>query len=673
MSMIISSLFTNTKSALDALNTNTPAAPANPASDAEVNTMPNPTTSSDVVSPTAVKAISAQMAVNAQSLTDAAKKAAGVIGGATGLTAKQLEFGGVLPPGAGSHISALISKGMSASDAIGATTTGEAGVTSASNLVGNATKQVSIVQTVVTKSANELASAGILTGKENSLQSGGPILAAAAMGVDKVKGLFGSAGGGGITDALSKIDSSSISGVVGSLKDNLASGKLAGSLGDSLSGIGGGLKTSLGALGGGGDLKSTLESAFSSVEGSFGSMTGGVKNILGKSIRKEQQDPATTAAAGDYDSAKAEYAAAEDEYYAAKRDYRTTGEESDLARITDAEKKMAAAKQKMTKASEAFAKSAGIDTSGIKSSLSSFTSSLSSSVGGTSTNIEATLNNLGTNKESVVTSSQVTGLAKSLAGNAGLSLPGLNGGAGTPSLSSIIDKTGITTSATSGLNALPGGAGSLFTTLSKSTTGSSQASSLISSAGAGDLIAKAKDLGGSLVTNTTNSLKSLLGGSGGIANGASTDSLKKLAGGLMAQVESTMGAIPSASGIKSPIAAEAVNPIAEVKAKIGQLLGDPRIPTSMFNNAAKSPPVNADTNAMTELQKAALEDLENAQSKVRGSELNVSLTVKMWGNVKGAEEHVAKAKEGLEKALADLKVAQEKYDAVKQGGGTLAV
>ncbi len=408
MSMIIDSTSTNTTVAVDALNTNTASTPLNPASNTEIATMPNPTVSSDNVSASAIKAISAQMAVNAQSASEQELKNAGVISAATGLTVRQLEAANAIPPGAGAHMTALIQRGMPPAEALGTSTTGEQGVQSGESLINNTGKQVSIIQSVIAGSADKLKSAGILTGKENSLQSSGPIMAAAAMGVSTVKNLFGSSSGTS-TSALSSINSDSITGALGSLKDNLAGGKLAGSLSDSLSGGLGGLKTSLDSLGTGGlGLKSTMESAFSAVEGSFGSLKGGVKNVLGKVTSSTTEASPSSKAAASYDSAKAEYDAAEEEYYAAKRDYRNSGDAADLERANKAEADMAAAKQKISKASKAFASSA---------------------------------------------ISTVTTGASSLLGN-------LTGGTST-----------LKNSLTSGLNALPGGAGAMFASIGKSTGG----------------------------------------------------------------------------------------------------------------------------------------------------------------------------------------------------------
>jgi hypothetical protein len=585
MSIIIDSTAVNTTNAVDALNTNTTTAPLNPASNAEVATMPNPSASSDNVSASAIKAISAQMAVNAQSASDAERKNAGVISPVTGLTARQLEEANALPPGAGAHMTALIKRGMPPAEALGSTTTGELGVSSGDSIVNNTSKQVSIIQSVIAGSADKLKSAGILTGNENSLQSSGPIMAAAAMGVSAVTNLFSN--GGTSTSALSSINGNTITGALGSLKDNLAGGKLAGSLSDSLSGAAGGLKTSLAAIGAGATgLKSTMESAFSAVESSFGSLKGGVKNVLGKVTESTTEASPSTKAASSYDSAKAEYDAAEEEYYAAKRDYRNSGDAADLERANKAEADMTAAKQKISKASKAFASSAV---------------------------------------------SAVTGLTASLP-----------------------------TSLTSGLNALPGGAGALFATVGKATGG---ISSSISGLGAGDLLSKASSLGGDLVNNTTKQLTSSLSSATGIAAGLSPDKLKAMAGGAMAQIQASLSAIPSADGLMSPILAEGTNTFAAVKAKAGQLLGDVRIPNPLNSMSSEEPINTANIDKIAEKQKTAYAELQNAVNDVRANELSLASVVETYGDTPGQESKVSAARAKLDAALAALSIAQDKYSA----------
>ncbi len=599
MSVIISSsVSTNTTSIVDAINTNTASSPLNPASNAEIATMPNPTASSDNVSSGAIKAISAQMAVNSQSATEEERKNAGVISATTGLTANQLEAANAIPPGAGEHMTGLIKRGMSPTEAIGSMTTGEAGAQNASSIINNTDKQVNIVQSVIASSADKLKGAGILTGKENPLQSGGPIMAAATMGFATVKNLFGSAGGS--TSALSSINGSSITGALGSIKDNLAGGKLAGSLSDSLAGGMGGLKTSLSSMNIPGlGLKSTMESAFSAVESSFGTLQGGVKNVLGKVTTSPTETSPSTKAASEYDTAKAEYDAAETEYFTAKSDYRNSGSAEDLERVNKAEADMSSAKQKISKASKAFAASAiSIATSG----------------------------------------------ASTLTGN-------LTGGAST-----------LKNSLTSGLNSLPGGAGAMFATISKS--GGGPASS-ISSLGAGDLLNKAKDLGGSIVSNTSKQLNTMLAGAGGIASGLSLDKVKAMAGGAMAQIESSLSAIPSADGIKAPLMAEGTTSLAALKAKAGQLLGDTRIPNPLATG--DEAPSIANIEAIAEKQKKAYAELQDANNKVRASETNLAAVIDTYGDKPGYESKVSEAKAKLDADLESLTLAQDKYSAAQTG------
>jgi hypothetical protein len=300
------------------------------------------------------------MAVNVQKLSSDDQKSAGVINSTTGVTATQLEAAGTIAPGSGSLTAMLISKGMSPTKALDGVMTGSGGATSSATLVNNIQPQTKAIETVLSKSAASLQTSGILTGKESSAQAGGPIMAAAVLGV------------GAVTKLLSSSSPSSGLGIkmpnsVGSLSDMFSSGKSAGGMADKLTS--GGIATSIsgmmdsatksatGALNG---LKSTAEKAFSSVESSFVSLKGGVTNTLGKVSASASAIKLSDASLANkkVEETKAEVAALEEAVLDAKKKYREDDSETNSLALATAEKNLAAAKQKQAKASTSFLSSA---------------------------------------------------------------------------------------------------------------------------------------------------------------------------------------------------------------------------------------------------------------------------------------------------------------------------
>jgi hypothetical protein len=480
----------------------------------------------------------------------------------------------------------------------------------------------------------------------------------------------------------------SVGSSLGSLKDSLASGKLAAGLGESVSSGLGGLKASLEGLGDklkseADSMKSGLQNAFASVEKSFTALKGGTVNTLGNGDGSTPPPKGKTElAANDYDSAKAEYESAETEWFNAKRDYSYSKSDEDYERIAAAEKKMSSAKQTMAKASMAFlgsmpGGSAVADAAGsIKDKLGGITDSLSAKAGGL--------------LDSLKSSTATSGL-NALPGGAGALMASVsNSGAGGTSpldamksvsagANSLIAKVAPYSGAlglSSSVAQLQSAAGK-FTALTakadslsnKITSASAKIDSL--SGKASELSASLNDptkLGGKL-TEVGDKLKGAMEGGMSKLNGAA-DLAKSGASGIMAQLQTQLDAIGGAGAeVKSAVAATGTFDTTALKAKMGKLLGDAKIPMPSFNDSVKP---SSDVVAVTEAQTAALEAVKDAQYKVNAAKLNASLTKTTASFMPAAqkEKMLADVQEKVQAALDKLDEAEKAYQATLNGGTT---
>jgi hypothetical protein len=219
----------------------------------------------------------------------------------------------------------------------------------------------------------------------------------------------------------------------------------------------------------------------------------------------------------------------------------------------------------------------------------------------------------------------------------------------------------LKTSLNSGLNALPGGAGALQSIVNNSPVGAAigqasaavamvngamaQAQKLASSNPlSGDLLGQAKNAVDGMVSKVTAGLPDIKAG----------------AAGMMAQLEASMGSIPGgASAIKSAEAAVGTFDKSAIVAKVGQLLGDPKIPAPFFPD---TPPI-AKPDQMSSEVAAAYEAVKEAGYKVSAAKLNLSM-VTTTKNLPGGDKRVAEATESLNKEESALKVAQDAYSAL---------
>lgn len=602
-----------------------------------------------------VKAVTAQVATQAQSLTKEAQAAAGVVNPASGLTTNMMEAAGAIPPGAGDQAKALIAKGMPAAKALEGKLTGFAGATDVSSLTTDVTKQGAMIQTGLVASAQKLKAAGALTGNESPAQAGGPILAGLTHGAKNVASMLtdktldtgiavaaGKLGGLGI-----KVDSAQL----GSLKESLVSGKLAANLGESLGGGLGGLKESLSGVGdklkGGMDnMKSASQNAFAAVEESFPALKGGKVNVLGQEGATPAEKSETEKAGASYDSAKAEFESAETEWFNAKRDYSYSKSDEDYDRITVAEKAMSEAKQKMSKASSAFLKSmpGGSSIASMADSASSGLSGIADKASGIGDSIKSALSSKDTGKSMF---SSLTGM----------------------------DPDKPSSSATSGLNALPGGAGALMAKVNNdSTSGSNPFDKIKSMASegvskAGDAISTKADglkdalkdpskLAGGALKGVSSKVEGALGAKLGALTGDSKLGASS-AKGIMAQLQSSLAAAggPGAES-KAPVAATGTFDVSALKAKMGSLFGDAKIPVPTFSDSITPSP---EAEKITAERTEALDKVQEAQYKVNSAKLNLRLTKSSPMPAEQKEAAVQKAQSGYEEAVANLEEAQKAY------------
>jgi hypothetical protein len=219
----------------------------------------------------------------------------------------------------------------------------------------------------------------------------------------------------------------------------------------------------------------------------------------------------------------------------------------------------------------------------------------------------------------------------------------------------------LKTSLNSGLSALPGGAAVLQSIVNKSPVGAAigqattamsmvngamaQAEKLVSSNPlSGDLLGQAKKAVDGMVSKVTAGLPDIKAGSAGI----------------MAQLEASMGSIPGgASAIKSAEAAVGTFDKSAIVAKVGQLLGDPKIPAPFFPD---TPPIAKPDQMSSEIA-SAYEAVKEAGYKVSAAKLNLGM-VTATKNLPGGAKRVAEATEDLNKEEAALKVAQDAYSAL---------
>jgi hypothetical protein len=210
--------------------------------------------------------------------------------GPTGLTPKQMENNGTIKPGTADVVAAAIAAGKSIPEALPKNFfTGKDGINSVDNLVNNVTAQLNVVSESIDKAQNELVKGGVLSGTESPTQTGGLILSAITVGVEKTtlfaKSLIKATGilpdapvGASVQNPLSGLGQlpnvqALSSADVNQVKDLVAGGNKATQMADQTTGP-------LSAVQITDKLKSAAATAFASITKAFKPLTPGVPQNL---------------------------------------------------------------------------------------------------------------------------------------------------------------------------------------------------------------------------------------------------------------------------------------------------------------------------------------------------------------------------------------------------------
>jgi peptidoglycan hydrolase CwlO-like protein len=132
----------------------------------------------------------------------------------------------------------------------------------------------------------------------------------------------------------------------------------------------------------------------------------------------------------------------------------------------------------------------------------------------------------------------------------------------------------------------------------------------------------------------------------------------------MGQLETSMGAIGDVEGkIKTAIAAKGTVDTAALTAKVGKLLGDPKIPTPTFSDPPEDDTADADEAAST--QQDALSKVTDAQDKVDVLNIKVGQVYQDLSDEKITEDEfnakIAELNPQLDEAHTALESAEQSY------------
>lgn len=264
-----------------------PSAPDLPTTPATIATVP-PIKDVEVggnFDPSTTSALVSQSAVTVSAMpggADAIAAGAGVITDATGAktagigtmlqSPAALEAAGTIKPGSGALVDKLVKAGKSVSDALPTNLfTGKGGVSSLTQYVSNIPSQISNQISGMKAGSEGLQAAGVISGKESPTQIGGLVAGAAAFGASAVSSFVKSASSGG--NPLIGAASKALPGGLGSM---ISGGNFAAKMGDAAA-------NPLSAASGGSmldSLKGGAAKAFDSVKSTFAKLKGGVPQVL---------------------------------------------------------------------------------------------------------------------------------------------------------------------------------------------------------------------------------------------------------------------------------------------------------------------------------------------------------------------------------------------------------
>ena len=252
-------------SSTSAANSAAPEAPENPTNPAMASTVPEGSVGG--ADPNSTSALVSQTAVSAAGVPDPAANAMGSFN----QTPDDLEKAGILKPGASVVANKLIDQGKSFAEAMpAALMTGAGGVTDINSYLNNTPLQSSIQASLLDDASKSLVGAGIISGAESLTQTGGLIMAAAALGVAAVSSFVNSSSGKGTSEPVNT------NSTIGPISDIVAGGNYAARMADqTTSGINPTLATN-------GSPKGAVAGAFDTVTGAYKPFKAGVPINLSK-------------------------------------------------------------------------------------------------------------------------------------------------------------------------------------------------------------------------------------------------------------------------------------------------------------------------------------------------------------------------------------------------------
>lgn len=492
-------------------------------------------------------ALISQQATNNSLLAPAAATAQGLVG-AKVANLTQMATGGLLKPGSEIIAQRKLNAGFPPVTSISNNLlTGAQGAQSAQQLLNNTSAQAGAFVSTINKGVAQLQGTGAITPNLAATQVAGMAMAVANQGIATVTSALG-----GNASALSKIGNEVASGNYASgMADKLSSGL--GGIGASIGGVLAGAAGALGNAikGAAGKLQSVAEQAFRGIEASLKSLQANVPNTLGGGSPVVEVGESTKSLANVeflYQDVRNKLNA----YYADKT-------EENKAAWDEAGQKLKQALAEIEKKNNSAiaASTGGIDYSTVGSAL-----------GGSlnSQNMNALANKI------------TSGAAE------------------------------IATVANSGQNALPGGVGAMFNTVTKSVQGSDTSNPLATitstiGGGISSVVSSAagavNGLVGTITSQVTNTMKNLSGGLSNLPSALNAPTtaitavkgdLAKVGGALNGQLMSKLGSLGSLSSeIKTPTIATGTFNNTALIAKAGTLVGDASIPAPVFTVGPKEP------------------------------------------------------------------------------------
>jgi hypothetical protein len=574
------------------------------------------------------------------------KRGEGILDGPGGMTLEQACGPGMaIKPGSKDLLQTRLAQGMPMDKAIQGLVTGNLGATDAKKLLTDPNVQTQIIGNSLNNAATSLVNAGILTGAESAAQAGGLVLAASNFGVNAVTGLVngaietvtGIAQGvtnvitgtiGAVTGTIAAVSNiaGEISSGVGKISDMLAGGKFAGQLSDSISNgvtglansVKGAISTSIDSLGKSltglvTGLESTLRGAFKTVEASFKNLSANTPNILGgKGNASSVTDLSTPGAK--YQSAQAALDVSQSKLDDAQTAYRNNPDEINSATLSSAESALSDARKTAASASLGVI-TGGVDSviSGASKAYKSATDTLSKIVSSPATTLDSGINALPGGSGSIV---------NNVATDAGTNIVNNVKNIITSSASTITGATvgaaagAAVGSAIAGLNPLTNPVGLVGNLVNNTTNAITGAVNGVVN-GATNLVTGVIDTATNLVTGTVNAAVGLVNGVLALP-GKILNSITATANGILSSIQTALASIGNMGGqIKASIQAVETFSKTDLTSKIGTNLGDPRIsiPLTLTN----SPTPQVAESGLTSNQ-SALDQQAKALAKIKDIE-----------------------------------------------------